>query len=164
MSGIGELVKALSRAEVDKLWTITAAVVDSVNYSANTADVRILNLFSDDGEPVRLKGLPVVYLSSSAGTFMSALSKGDQVLVLFGRYSLSQQILTESLNEGARFSMNNGVVLAGFFSKNVPPYTLSEGDLLIRHKSGAGIRIDANGDMKIVAKSVNFIKLGNGAL
>ncbi len=164
MSGIGELIKSLSRAEIDKLWTITAAVVDSVNYSENTADVRVINLLSDDGEPVRLKSLPVVYLSSSAGTFMAALSKGDQVLVLFGRYSLSQQIMKGTLNESNCFSMNNGVVLAGFFSKNVPPYTLNEGDLLIRHKSGAGLRIDANGDMKIVAKSVNFIKLGNGAL
>lgn len=164
MAGIGTLTKNLIEKEIGKLWTATVAKVISVDYEKNLCSVIIKNTVA--GNVVTLKDLPVMYPSTSAGTLMLAISKGDLVLVIFGKWNIREQLAGDDIgtvNEKTSFSINNGIVIPGIFSSSENlPYVLQENEIVIRHSSGAGIKFSGDGEIRIVAKKVDILDMNLG--
>ncbi len=158
MTGIGPLTKSLIEKEIGKLWTATVAKVVSVDYEKNLCSVILSNTVA--GNEVTLKDLPIMYPSSTAGNMMMALSKGDLVLVIFGKWNIREQLAGNTVNEQTTFSVNNGIVVPGVFSS--PPYILQENEIVIRHSSGAGIKFSGDGEVRIVAKKVDMLDMNQG--
>ncbi|WP_421908277.1 Gp138 family membrane-puncturing spike protein [Methanolacinia petrolearia] len=164
MTGIGMLAKNLIEKEVGRLWTATVAKVVSVDYEKNLCSVTIKNTVG--GNEVTLRDLPVMYPSTSAGTLMLAISEGDLVLVIFGKWNIREQIAgdgIDTVNEETIFSINNGIVIPGIFSQSEGvPYILQEKDIVLRHSSGAGIKLSGDGEIKIVAKKLDICDMSEG--
>jgi hypothetical protein len=164
MTGIGTLTKNLIEKEIGKLWTATVAKAVSVDYGKNFCSVTIKNTVG--GNEVTLRDLPVMYPSTSAGTLMTAISEGDLVLVIFGKWNIREQIAEDDIgavNEETVFSVNNGIVIPGIFSQSGgPPYILQENEIVLRHSSGAGIKLSGDGEIKIVAKKLDICDMNEG--
>ncbi|MBN2734710.1 MAG: hypothetical protein JXQ82_07640 [Methanomicrobiaceae archaeon] len=158
MNNIGTLTKSLIEKEIGKLWTATVAKVVSVDYEKNICSVTLKNTVA--GNEVTLQDLPIMYPSSAAGCLMMALSVDDLVLVIFGKWNVREQLAGDTVNEQTIFSINNGIVIPGVFSS--PPYTLQENEIMIRHSSGAGMKISGDGDIRIVAKKVDMLDMSQG--
>ena len=164
MTGIGTLTKNLIEKEVGRLWTATVAKVVSVDYGKNLCSVTIKNTVG--GNEVTLRDLPVMYSSTSAGTLMLAISEGDLVMVIFGKWNIREQIAgdgIDTVNEETIFSINNGIVIPGIFSRSEGvPYVLQENEIVLRHSSGAGIKMSGDGEIKIVAKKLDICDMNEG--
>lgn len=161
MNGIGALIRDLIDKRIKKLWTATVAQVVSVDYANNLCTVTLKSTVG--GNEVILEDLPIMYPSTTAGTLMMALSEGDLVMVLFGKYNIREQLASgdvTAVNEKATFSVNNGIVIPGVFSS--PPYVLQEDEIVIRHSSGAGIKFSGDGAVKIVAKELDVQDMNEG--
>lgn len=155
------LVNAMISRQLDTLWTCVPAIIISVDYTHHTCSIRPKAKSSQSELPI-LEDVPIAVMAMGDGSMIiTALKKGDVVLVLFSKYALTELMKDRNTaipDVPRAFDINDAIVVAGLFMTidKVPAY--SSGDLLIHHKSGAHIKIDALGNIEIKGRTINFVQ------
>jgi hypothetical protein len=148
-------------------WTAAPARVESVDLKLHRAGVKIKTQLENNGEyedfPIILD-VPISYQKSGDSVLYMPPQVNDIVLVVFSKYSLDNMLVnnaTVPLTDERRFSINDAMIVGGFVlgTDLVNAPTLTTGDVLLHHASGAGIKIDADGNVILTANTFNVVKL-----
>lgn len=162
-------VLAASDRAMGRVNTASMGEITKVDLQKHRADVKLYHL--RDGQPVTLFDLPISYPRFAAGRLQIAPGVGDRVIVLHLRHDPDAFLITrvpQEANHEYLHDVNNAVVLAGFYADldipdevaaETPDPPIGEGEIYLRHQSGAYLRISASGEMEIKASKINLVKL-----
>ena len=163
MDDLKRKIQKIIEAQNNSLWTAAIGVVTKAG--TRVVDVQIKNKIMVDGSeeafPI-IRNVPVLFPHTSNLSIVSPLVVNDMVLLVFTKYN-SQGLLDSSntilSRDSRQFSLNDVVAIPGFFlSSDVLP-EVSEGEGIVKHKSGSFIKFEADGSIVILTKKLDVKEL-----
>lgn len=157
---IAQTITRVIRANLDRVNTLDLGIITRVDLENWTASVRLKH--RRQGREIELLGVPIAPQRYGAGALWIAPAVGDVVLVAYTRYDLREQLKNRNIvdvNEQITCHPAHALVIAGPVPQTDPVPAVPEGGVLLQHKSGAAIEIDAEGNMTIRAKHISFQEL-----
>lgn len=154
---IAQALSALIDGKIARLNTLDPAVVTGVDRDAWTVNVRLKH--RRHGQEITLNAVPVAPQRFGAGALWIAPAVGDIVLVAYSRYDLKKQLKNGDIvdvNEEIAFHPAHALVIAGLVPRTATVPAVPAGGILLQHQSGAGIEIDAAGNMILRAAHISL--------
>jgi hypothetical protein len=154
---IAAALNTLIDAKIARLNTLDPAVVTGVNLDAWTVNVRLKH--RRRGREIALNAVPLAPQRYGAGTLWIAPAVGDVVLVAYSRYDLKQQLKNLDIvdvNEAIACHLAHAIVIAGLVPRTAAVPAVPAGGILLQHQSGAGLEIDADGNLTIRAAHISL--------
>ena len=163
MRDLKKKIQEIIDVQTNSLWTAAIGVVTKVG--TRTVDVQVKNkiLVNGNEEPFPIiKEVPVLFPHTSNLSVVSPLAVNDAVLLIFMKYN-SQGLLDSNntllARDSRQFSLNDVVAVPGFFlSSDVLPEA-SEGEGIVKHKSGSYIKFKEDGSIEILTKRLDVKEL-----
>jgi len=162
-----ELIEKGISKRLDSIYTAIPAIVTKIDLSTMKCDIqpkmKLKNPANNTFEELPIiQDVPIAYPKTADSVLLMPPEVGDVVLVLFSKYALETLLKdknTADVNDIRRFSINDAIIIAGLFTSVDSIPNMNEGEIMLYHKSGAYIKFDAQGNLTIVAKTINFNKL-----
>jgi len=178
MTRRAEVIRQAIQAAVDEIRVALPGVVESVNISAQTADVRplLLNRLVDDSGTVTQEELPVlpsvpIGWQRAGGFFVTMpITKGDTGLIVFPDWSLDQwrakggSIPVDPLDVRSH-SLTSAVFYPGLHSKTDALSSAHDSNMVMGDDDGSQIHIKPGGEIHLGSESASdFVALAQKVL
>ncbi|MDD4255725.1 MAG: hypothetical protein PHP59_10185 [Methanofollis sp.] len=153
---IAQALTTLIDGKIARLNTLDPAIVTGVDLDAWTVNVRLKH--RRRGREITLSAVPVAPQRFGAGALWIAPAVGDIVLVAYSHYDLKKQLKNLDIvdvNEEIAFHLAHALVIAGLVPRTADVPAVPAGGILLQHQSGAGIEIDAAGNMILKAAHIS---------
>ena len=153
---LGQTINRVVQANLDRINSLDIGIITRVDLETWTASVRLKH--RRQGREIELRGVPIAPQRYGAGALWIAPAVGDVVLVAYTRYDLREQLKNRNVvdvNEQIVCHPSHALVIAGLVPQTDPIPAVPDGGILLQHKSGAAIEIDAEGNMVIRAKHIS---------
>ena len=155
-----EKLKRLVESEVEGVNTVALGIITQVDLQKMRCNVKLKHKIQ--GNEIELFDVPIAFQKFDESAIIVAPKEGDNVLVVFSKYELEEQLKDESVvdvNELYLYDINNAIVIGGLYTAVDQIPAINEDEILIWHKSGAYIKFKQDGSLEIKASRIDFLKL-----
>lgn len=162
MKKIAETLRHIIDQWIRKINTDLIGIILSVDKEHWMVDVELKHPIR--GERVVLKNVPLMYPSFNGCRIIITPAVGDNVLLSCTKHDLHRQIrdnkpITAYIDAGTVFNIGNAITTTALTMDDEPKEPLADGEMWFQHNTGAGIRIDRDGNVVVTGKTIRFKKL-----
>lgn len=164
MRDLKKKIQEIIENQTNGLWTAAIGVVTKAG--TRTVDVQVKNKImvegSEEAFPV-IRDVPVLFPHAGNLSVVSPLAVNDVVLLIFTKYNLQGLLDSSSTllsRDSRQFSLNDVIVIPGFFLSSDALPEVGEGEGIVYHKSGSFVKF-TNDEVDISHKSGCFVKFSS---
>jgi len=160
MTDIISLIKKYVNLRFNTLETSEVVIVESVDYTTWTCSVRPkakMNMYGNTVDAPIIMNVPIAVQKTGDSVILMPVKVGDVCLCVFSKYALDNILIDKSTNRvkiPRTFDVNDCILIGGLYTEIDTVPTISEGEMLIHHKSGSYIKFDLDGKLYIHAKKI----------
>lgn len=150
-----------TNSKIKTVFTLSLGIINTVYLDTMTCDLTLKH--TEKGLEVPLYNVPIAVQTYNNSSITVAPKENDIVLIAFTRNDPKAQLENNEIvhaDEQQLYDINHAIVIAGIYTKESSIPSISDGEILIKHKSGSEIRIHDDGSIKLTSpNSLSSIEL-----